>query len=198
VNYNRTIKSQSSYEEQKQSEIYIRCTYIFELNKCLPPRTFHCGNTMIHENTIRYIPVLLNTLKIDSIKSFGIFIKLNNGNMVLYDNKSSTHFNAGFKDRLIYNKMSYVYILGSDKQLYDAYLEENLTSLLNNPEIRIEQKSELVYHSITTIAKTHFDTPRVSSNKHYKTTILKLLPMLSKKKVLLKILLKLHRMVSIL
>jgi len=117
-----------------------------------------------------YLPVFLKTLLIDTVRTFDIYIKLGGEKMVLY-HRGGELFSSTVRNKLIDNRVRYVYIKHQDKDLYKTYLEENLPGLLRDSDIIIEQRSEIAHISILNIAKSLFEEPCEEAVVRYKRAI---------------------------
>ncbi len=118
----------------------------------------------------RFIPIPLETLKIDTSKSFDVFIKRDQDKMVLYS-AGGEKFTAEVRDKLIENGIYILYITEGDVIPYNNYLAENLSDYLTNPDTNNEEKSEFAYKTISNIARGVFMKPTAESISSYKTAI---------------------------
>ena len=109
-----------------------------------------------------YLPVFLRTLIVDTVRTFGIYIKIKNNKMVLYHSGGDS-FTNNVRDNLIENNIEVVFIRRQDKENYKKYLEENLPGILKSDEFPGEEKAEIAHISITNIAKSLFESPRAKT-----------------------------------
>lgn len=120
----------------------------------------------------KFIPIPLETLKIDTSKSFDVFIKRDQDKMVLYS-AGGEQFTAEVRDKLIENGLYILYITEGDVIPYNNYLAENLSSFLSNPDTNNEEKSEFAYKTISNIGRGLFMKPTAESISSYKNAITK-------------------------
>ncbi|MBN1293809.1 MAG: HD domain-containing protein [Candidatus Latescibacteria bacterium] len=128
---------------------------------------------MISEYINSFLPVSLNSFRIDTIGSFDIFIKSHKNKkefMILY-HSGGDRFTGEVRNKLIANKIEQVYIRATDKELYHQYIEENLQDYLKDPHIPTGKKAEFAHLSISNIAQSLFDNPQASTISRYKKTI---------------------------
>jgi HD-GYP domain-containing protein (c-di-GMP phosphodiesterase class II) len=125
---------------------------------------------MTPETKSRFIPIPVQTLKIDSMKSFDLFIRTKSGRMVLFNAREEL-FTLEVRDNLLANDISVLFINDEDKEEYNTYVAENLADFLNNPELSNNDKAEFAYLSISNIAQSLFEKPSEQSISSYKTAI---------------------------
>lgn len=120
----------------------------------------------------KYFSINLNTIRADTLGSFSIFIKVSD-NYVLYhaNGENLTH---EILNKLLDNKVRVVYIQKCDKESYNRYLNENLSIILNDPEISFHEKTEIAYSSITNIAQSLFEKPDLNTLELYKSSVTKI------------------------
>ena len=116
-----------------------------------------------------FMPIHLQTLRLDSIRSFDIFIQRKD-RMVLYHG-GGDHFTTAVRDQLIENRIDTVFIRKMDREVYRKYLEDNLTFLLDDPQIDIPRKADIAYTSVNSIAQSFFTDPRAKELTKYKDSI---------------------------
>lgn len=124
---------------------------------------------MPSQSEITHFPVQLQTLLVNSIRTFDIYIKIT-GKMVLYHTKGD-RFTAEVRDQLLANKIETIYILTEDRGEYDRYIEENLDAVLSNPEVAPHERAEMAHRSITNISRSLFENPRSQTIFRYKAAI---------------------------
>lgn len=117
-----------------------------------------------------YLPVFLKTLLVDTVRTFDIYIRLGGEKMVLY-HRGGELFSSTVRSKLLDNRVRYVYIKNQDKDLYKMYLEENLMGLLRDPDITVEQRSEIAHISVLNTAKSLFEEPSIEAVVRYKNSI---------------------------
>ena len=117
-----------------------------------------------------YIPVPLNTLRADTARSFDIFIKVKKDKLVLYHSAGNL-LTENDLYRLLNKRVKIIYIHKKHREAYDQYLEDNLTNILNDPDITPDQKSRIAHQSVTSIAQSLFENPRAKTITRYKTVI---------------------------
>ena len=113
-----------------------------------------------------YLPVFLQTLIVDTVGTFGIYIKVKN-KMVLYHSGGDSFTNK-VRDNLIQNNIDVVFIRKKDKENYKKYLADNLPGILKSDEFPGEEKAEIAHSSITNIAKSLFESPRAKTIQNLK------------------------------
>ncbi|MCE5249890.1 HD-GYP domain-containing protein [bacterium] len=125
---------------------------------------------MADRSALKFIPISIQTIKNDSIKSFDLFIKTKTGRLVLYSSREEL-FTQEVHDTLLANGISVLYINEKDKDAYNAYLAENLAGILSDPEYSNSDKAEFAYLSISNIARALFEKPSEQLITSYKMAI---------------------------
>ena len=123
-------------------------------------------NTANDEN---YFPIFLNTIRVNTLNTFNIYIKVVK-NYVLYHSGSDLLTEEVIKN-LIDNKVSIVFIHNSEKDAYNRYLIENLAAILSDPKTLIHEKATIAYSILSTTAQVLFEKPAAESLKIYKSSV---------------------------
>ena len=118
-----------------------------------------------------FIPINIETIRDNSIQSFDLFYRLADEKMVLYCS-SGSKVDEEQKKIVSDNSIDKLYIAKKDKVIYNFYLEEMLPSILNDPKINTPLKAKISYETVTSIAKTVFESPKAENIARYKKTIL--------------------------
>ncbi len=116
-----------------------------------------------------YLPIHLQTLLVDSVRTFDIYLRLK-GRMVLY-HSGGDQFTVEVRSQLMANGIDVLYIGSGDRGAYNRYVEENLDSILSNPLLAPRERAEIAHRSITNIARTLFENPRSQTIQRYKSAI---------------------------
>lgn len=109
-----------------------------------------------------YISIPIETLQLDSIVNFDIFLRIINEE-VLY-REENLHFGDEEKNRLIENKVKEVLIRSLDKKKYQSYLENHIENIVADKSITVKKKTEIVYYSAKNIVFDVLDHPRSGDN----------------------------------
>jgi HD-GYP domain-containing protein (c-di-GMP phosphodiesterase class II) len=117
-----------------------------------------------------YIPVRLETLRGDTRGNFDVYIQPHKGKMVLY-HKGGDFFPKDIKEGLAENDIRSLYIHRGDKDNYLKYVENNIASILRDPDISPEAKSKMAYKSISNIAYSLIKTPQWDTMNRYRAVI---------------------------
>jgi HD-GYP domain-containing protein (c-di-GMP phosphodiesterase class II) len=117
----------------------------------------------------KYFPINLQTLLLDSIRSFDIYIPMK-GRKVLY-HSGGDRFTVEVRNNLLANRITSLYIPKTDQEAYNRYIEENLKAILGNPALATNEKAEIAHNSITSLSKSLFENPRAQTITRYKSAI---------------------------
>ena len=86
----------------------------------------------------KFLPVILDSLRVDTILEFDLFIKVNS-ELVLY---RSAHlpFTERTRHKLLENRVDRLYVTFENKSKYQRYIEANLDKILVDPALHEEKK----------------------------------------------------------
>ncbi|MCE5249337.1 HD domain-containing protein [bacterium] len=116
-----------------------------------------------------YVPIYLGTMRANTLQLFSIYIKIAD-NYVLY-HTGGERLNEEVLNKLIYNKITFVYIRKKDTGAYNEYLAENLSLILRDPVTSVEEKAEIANYSIRTIAHYIFEQPDPANLKLFRQSV---------------------------
>ena len=117
-----------------------------------------------------YISVHPQVFRIDSNRSFDIFVKNSEGRFVLFHPAGEVYSSETHAKIYKWNVPS-LYIKTSDKARYNRYLEENFPFIMEDPLINTESKAEIAHEAVTFIAMSLFASPSADIISSYKKTI---------------------------
>ena len=87
---------------------------------------------MLEDKKSKFIPVPIETMKLEKPKSFDLYVKTRLGKTILY-NAKSVLFTAEIRDKVLEKGLSVLYVIDDDIDAYNSYIAENLTDFLSNP-----------------------------------------------------------------
>jgi len=110
----------------------------------------------------KFMPIYLESLRLDSVLDFDLYIKVNN-QLVLYRSE-----NLPFTDRtlrkLVDNRLDRLYIAFDNKRNYQRYIEKNLDKILADPKVQEEKKANILYDTSTNLVKDVLNNPTYGEN----------------------------------
>lgn len=109
-----------------------------------------------------YFPILLEAILVDSILEFDLFIQVNN-QMVLY-RSTEMPFTERTRQKLLDNKVGRLYITNEKVEAYQRYIENNLSKILSDPNVREDKKASILYQTSTTLVKDVLANPTLGDN----------------------------------
>ena len=124
------------------------------------------------ENNVekKFCQVNLKTIRAETLGSFSIFIKVAD-KFVLY-HATGERVTQQVLDKL---KVNIVYIQENEKDLFNEYLEQNLSEIFIDPRISTHEKTEIAHYSLTNIAQSLFvKKPELKTLQLYKSTVSKI------------------------
>ena len=116
-----------------------------------------------------YFPIYLNTIRAYTLKTFSIYLRVNE-NLVLYHAKGDK-LTEKVINNLIDNKIKIIYVNKSETEDYNRYLLENLSAILSDPLINIEEKAAIAYSSLTSTSEALFENPNRVSLRIFKYSV---------------------------
>ncbi|MEW5924819.1 MAG: hypothetical protein AB1746_12620, partial [Candidatus Zixiibacteriota bacterium] len=81
----------------------------------------------------KYMPIYLESLRIDTVLNFDLFIKIGN-EMILY-RSADLPFTEKTRNKLLENKVARLYVSKQFRQQYQKYIEQNLDKILIDRQI---------------------------------------------------------------
>lgn len=109
-----------------------------------------------------YIPVDLNTLRIDSILDFHLYIAVE-GEFVLYRAPSLT-FTEKARQALLDHGQKFIYIAQGERGAYQQYIESHLPEIINDKTLEEKARSSIVYNSARMLVKDLMEKPSLPEN----------------------------------
>lgn len=119
-------------------------------------------NNPITQRVSPFLPIYLESLVIDSVLSFDLFIKLGR-EMVLYRSKQLA-FTDDSRRKLLDNKVEKLYVPFTAKHEYQKYIESNLGKIIQDPSIREEKKAGIIYEASKALVKDVLANPSLGEN----------------------------------
>lgn len=110
----------------------------------------------------KFIPILLDSIRIDSILNFDLFISID-GNLILY-RSADLAFTEKTRSKLLDNRVDKLYISSENKKDYQRYIEKNLNIILHDPKILEEKKAGILYETSTSLVKDILENPTLGEN----------------------------------
>ena len=130
------------------------------------------GDAQVQEERA-FIPVSLGSLRIDSITTFDIYFQPALGQPFVLYAERNLRFTEHARKRLLDNNLNMVYVRGTQRSEYNRYVEENLASIMSDPSIKPEKKSEMLYASATSVAESVIRDPKSMENLQRSREIVK-------------------------
>lgn len=107
-----------------------------------------------------FISVPINTLRVDSVTDFDVYIRMQKGQQPVLYRQRKLVFTREALERLHNNQVTQVFIEAAQETAYRRYVEENLGDFLADETRSIEDKSELLYDSAQGLIKDVMADPR--------------------------------------
>ncbi len=109
-----------------------------------------------------YIPIFLESLRIDSILNFDLYLNVSK-NLILY-RSADLPFTEETRQKLLENKIDRLYITSESKRNYQIYIEKNLSKILLDQDIKEEKKAGILYETSTSLVREILDDPSLGEN----------------------------------
>jgi len=116
------------------------------------------------EITVRFIPIPLESLCLDTLVGFDIYIRTGAGKEPMLYRSANLPFTVEAKERLLKNYVARIYIERTDHEKYERYIEDNLDKIIADKTIEPDRKSQIVYSSATNLMERLFENPRLGEN----------------------------------
>ncbi|MEK7774851.1 MAG: HD domain-containing phosphohydrolase [Candidatus Zixiibacteriota bacterium] len=123
----------------------------------------HMPSTAIRQRAEqKFIPVLLDAIRVDSILSFDLYINAN-GNLVLY-RSADLPFTDRTRQKLLENRVDRLYITSEAKAQYQRYIEANLPQILKDEAVSEEKKAQILYETSSNLVQEVWNNPTYGEN----------------------------------
>lgn len=110
----------------------------------------------------RYIPVYLDSLRMDTILNFDLYIRIG-GDMVLY-RSADLPFSERTRLKLLDNNVERLFIAGKSREKYQKYIEQNLDKILVDKTVSQEKKAGILYETSKSLMRDVLDNPSYGEN----------------------------------
>lgn len=110
----------------------------------------------------KYMPIYLESLRIDTVLNFDLFIKIGN-EMILY-RSADLPFTEKTRNKLLENKVTRLYVSKQYRQQYQKYIEQNLDKILVDRQIPEPRKAGILYETSKTLMKDVLENPTYGDN----------------------------------
>ncbi len=119
-------------------------------------------NNPITQRVSPFLPIYLESLVVDSVLGFDLFIKLGR-EMVLYRSKQLA-FTDNSRQKLLDNRVEKLYVPFTAKHEYQKYIESNLGKIIQDPSIQEEKKAGIIYEASKALVKDVLANPSLGEN----------------------------------
>lgn len=119
-------------------------------------------NGQIQATTEGFIPIDLNSLRIDSVLDFHLYIAVD-GEYVLYRAPSLT-FTEKARQALLDHGQKFIYIARGDRIAYQEYIESHLSEIIKDRSLGEKDRSTIVYNSARMVVKDLMEKPSFPEN----------------------------------
>jgi putative nucleotidyltransferase with HDIG domain len=109
-----------------------------------------------------YIPVDLNSLRVDSVLDFHLYIAID-GDYVLYRAPSLT-FTDKARQSLLDHGQKFIYIAQRERKAYQQYIESHLSDIISDQSLEEKARSSIVYNSARLLVKDLMEKPSLPEN----------------------------------
>ncbi|HVP07457.1 MAG TPA: HD-GYP domain-containing protein [Candidatus Acidoferrum sp.] len=110
----------------------------------------------------KYLPIYLDSLRVDSVLDFNLFIKVNN-QLVLY-RSANLAFTDKTRQKLLDNRVDRLFVTQDNRGQYQRYIEKNLDKILTDPTIVEDKKAAILYDTSTNLVKDVLNNPTFGDN----------------------------------
>lgn len=116
------------------------------------------------EITVQYAPIPLESLRLDTVTSFKIYIRASQEREPVLYRAEDLPFTERVKERLLEHDIEHIYIDRTDRAKYQKYIEDNLHEIIADKTIAPKQKAGIVYSSATFLMEQLFENPFLGTN----------------------------------
>jgi len=116
------------------------------------------------EMSVDYIPIELESLRLDTVKAFDLFLHVDAGEekQVLYLS-CDIPFSEEARSNLLSKGIKYLYVPKDQEDAYMGYLCQNLEDILCDPDIPVEKRATILCRAAYSSVKDTFSDPSSES-----------------------------------
>ncbi|MFC1573168.1 HD-GYP domain-containing protein [Candidatus Eisenbacteria bacterium] len=108
-----------------------------------------------------YTCIPLACVYADTVTGFTIYLRTPpDGNNYVFYREANLVFSESHRAQLTKNGVTHIYIHAADRKQYLRYLENHLDVILQDPNMPVDEKSQVHYSCATELVKDVFDDPR--------------------------------------
>ncbi len=109
-----------------------------------------------------FVPVCLSSLRSDTLADFDLYLRVPELSRPVLYRQRDLPFTEDVRQRLVQRGVARLYVLAEDHGRYLRYVESHLPTLLNDPSLPTETKTDLLYRSATNMMAEILEQPRAS------------------------------------
>jgi putative nucleotidyltransferase with HDIG domain len=113
------------------------------------------------EQPSEFYPIYLDSLITGTCINFNLYSKSSSGRYLLYC-QTDQSFTENHRERLLDNDIKTLYIDLADQRAYGRYVEKNIGTLVDDPNVPSNQKADMIYSVSKGVLIDIFDNPRSS------------------------------------
>jgi len=117
-----------------------------------------------------YIPIELASLRLDTIQSFDLYLRVKGNKYVLYL-AGNNAFSEDALVELTRKRVANLYISSDHEEAYRQYIEEQLPYIIRDSGTPPEDKARVVYDTAVMVVRDMFDDPRADVIKRAKDVV---------------------------
>lgn len=110
----------------------------------------------------KFLPIYLDALRMDTVVDFDLYIEIGN-DLILY-RAADLPFTEKTRATLLENNVKKLYVPGGERDLYQKYVETNISHIMRDETIPEQTKAGIVYDSTTLIVKDVLANPTLGDN----------------------------------
>ena len=110
----------------------------------------------------KFLAIYLDSILVDSVLDFDLYLKVNR-KFVLY-RSADLPFTDATRAKLMENHVDRLYIADECKEKYTKYIEQNLGTILSDPQVKEDKKAGILYETSTNLVKDVLSNPTYGDN----------------------------------
>jgi len=115
---------------------------------------------MLKTAEVNFRKVPLRWMRLNAMVAFDLFIQPQNDRSLVFYRDKNLPFAELERDRLLENGVDEVYVPKDQEKAYLRYIEDHLSSILNDPSVPPEEKAELLYGALVNNVQDIMHDPR--------------------------------------
>lgn len=125
--------------------------------------TWEQGRVAQKQDAVAFIPIPVSALRADTVTNFNLYLPSPDGRAPVLYRDGAFSITTALLERLRAGKVETLLVKAVDEEAFRSYMESNLSSLVADEKVSLEERSALLYDSARTIVRDIIHDPRAGN-----------------------------------